>query len=478
MPKHLAIKADWKTPELLIEGSLNCAKTTVMLDKEIDALLKWPGIPILLFRWADDAVQTKLRPAFEDILDIRGIDRAWDDKKKRFEFSNGSLAYMFGLKAVSIVEQFNKIRGLGVSRLAGDQVEEMARAVAGELRGRLRPDLKATMNQTRYPFQLTFVANPDDEDFWLSKEFPTDNHVKGRKLYSLSIFDNKHLPHESVESLLRQYPEGHPKHLTMVMGQRGPNITGDPIYEGIYRKDLHHRPVVYRQTEVVYEGYEFGKHNPCWVCAQPLYAGGLAIIGGIIGEGMMLQDFLPIVQRYRHEWLPLAKIQSCAGPMGDKVESQRQRFTILNILRKAGVKLTWRDNANAPDVRLAMIENIAGYLRRRNTKGEELLAVNSDATHWLKATTEGIKEYPFLHFALEGGYVWDDHLKSVSNATVRIARDDDKFANAMRCVENIELNFTADRQTEEEIDRRRQLARQKAANSPGMSYGANSWMGF
>jgi len=137
MPIHEAIKADWKTPEILIEGSLGCAKTTVFLDKEIDALLKWPGIPILLFRWSQDAVDTKLRPAFEELLSIREVKSTWDEKKKRYVLDNGSMAYLFGLKSVSAIEQYNKIRGLGVSRIGGDQVEEAAQQVAAELRGRL-----------------------------------------------------------------------------------------------------------------------------------------------------------------------------------------------------------------------------------------------------------------------------------------------------------------------------------------------------
>ena len=72
MPIHQAIKADWRTREILIEGSLNCAKTTVALDKEIDALLKYPGIPILLFRWTEDAVTTKLKTAFDEQQPVVG----------------------------------------------------------------------------------------------------------------------------------------------------------------------------------------------------------------------------------------------------------------------------------------------------------------------------------------------------------------------------------------------------------------------
>jgi hypothetical protein len=285
MEIHLAIKRDVKMPERLIEGSLGCAKTTLGLDCEIDALIKHPGIPVLLFRWTEDAVTTKLRVAFEELCHIRGIEHSWDSKEKRYTLPNGSTAYAFGLKANSLVEEFNKIRGIGVSRIFGDQVEEVRPSVAAELRGRLRPNLAATLRNERYPMQLTFVANPSDYEFWLSKEFPESNSIKGRKMYSISIFDNKHLPQESIDSMLRQYAPDHPKYLTLVMGRRGPNVTGVPVYEGLYDKSLHWRPMAYDPRTPILESFEFGKHTPTWVCAQALRSGGLAIIGGMIGAG-------------------------------------------------------------------------------------------------------------------------------------------------------------------------------------------------
>lgn len=479
MPKHQAFKADWKTPEILLEGSLGCGKTTVGLDKEIDALMRWPGIPTLLFRWSEDAVATKLRVAFEELLSIRGITAEWEAKQKSYTFPNGSKAFMFGLKAVSLVEQFNKIRGLGVSRIFGDQVEEMQQEVAGELRGRLRPDLTATLQGRRFPFQLTFVANPEDEDFWLSKEFPVDDRIKGRKLYSLSIFDNIKLPEESRDSLIRQFPAEHPKHQTMVLGRRGPNITGIPVFEGLYKKELHLREVASDPQRPFYESFEFGKHNPTYVVGQAMYAGGLTLLGGIRGQEMVLEDFLPIVKDYRSRWIPAgAKVQTCTSPMGEKSNTVLSRFTSLDILREAGFRAIYRDNGNSPDVRLAMIEHIAGYLRRRTTTGQESIAVSNDESDWMIASREGIRESPFMHIALEAGYTWDKHFVSVSNKEVRQPREDDKFANIMHCVENIVLNFCAGQSTPEEMAKRRSASRARLASQqdqPAMG-GKAPWM--
>lgn len=480
MPIHEAIKADWRTPELLIEGSLGCAKTTLFLDKELDAVLKYPGIKSLLFRWSQDAVDTKLRPAFEELLGIRGVSAAWDGKKNRFVFENESIVYMFGLKAVSVVEQYNKIRGLGVSRIAGDQIEEMAQPVAGELRGRLRPDLTATLQGKRFPFQLTFVANPSDTDFWLSKEFPEDNHVKGRRLYSISVFDNKHLPQESKDSLIRQFPLEHPKHQTMVLGKRGPEIWGVPVFEGLYKRDIHQRATTIRTDAPIFEGFEFGKHNPTWVFAQTMYAGGLSLLGGIRAEGMVLEDFLPLVKQYRGEWFPRGvKVQSCTSPMGDKANALSTRFTSLDILRDAIGTVHYRDNGNASDVRLALIESLSGQLRRRTTTGDESIAVNNDPSRWLKASHDGVKESAFMHIAMEAGYTWDPHFVSVSSKEIKQPREDDKYANVVHCVEDIILNFLAGRPSEEEREARAFKARQEQRKqAQGVYRGPGSWMGL
>lgn len=477
MPVHEAIKADWTTPEILIEGSLNCAKTTLWIDKEIDALLRWPRIKTLMFRWSQDAVNTKLRPAFEELLAIRGLTAEWDSKTNRYTMENGSIVYMFGLKAVSMVEQMNKIRGLGISRVSGDQVEEVAPAVAGELRGRLRPDLTATtILKTVFPFQLIFVSNSEDDDFWISKEFPTDNRIKGRKCFQLSVFDNKHLPQESVDSLLRQYPEDHPKHRTMVLGKRGPRVYGVPVFEGLYRKDLHWRPVPISGTAPILESIECGKHNPVWVFAQAFHNGGIAILGGIMGLGLVLEDFLPIVEGCRAAWYPVGiTVKTCVSPMGGEKNSD-PRYTLLDVLREHDIKgAIARPDGNAADVRLAAIENISGYLRRRNASGQEALAVNNAEDRFMIESKEGSRLSPFVHHAFEGGFTWDEHPVSVGNKAVKHPREDDKFANIMHCIENIELNFCAGRKTaKEKHDRELAL---KARQSPSSALtSADSWM--
>ncbi len=431
---------------------------------------------MLLFRWSEDAVATKLKPAFEELLSIRGIEvPPWDAKEKRYLFPNGSKVYMFGLKAVSAVEMMNKIRGLGVNRAGGDQVEEMQPSVAGELRGRLRPNLTATMHRTSFPFQLTFVSNSEDDDFWLSKEFPVDNRIKGRKVFQLSIFDNKHLPQESIDSLLRQYPEDHPKHRTMVLGRRGPKSEGVPVFEGLYRKDLHWRPITIQPDLPILEAFECGKHNPVWVLGQAQRSGGLNILGGIIGLGMVLEDFLMLVQHYRRDFVPAgAVVRTCASPMASAGKSSGYSLTDV-LRRKLGTSPIIHPEGNSPIVRIAIIENIASYLRRRNANGDESFGVHNEEEKFIIATRDSSRFSPFVHHAFEGGYTWDDHCVSVGNKEVHHPREDDKFANIMHAIESLELNFCAGRDTpaQKEAKERKAMAAPSMATSGGRS---NGWM--
>lgn len=450
MPIHQAIKADWTTPEILIEGSLNCAKTTVWLDKEIDALYRYQGIKSLLFRWSQDAVDTKLRPAFEELLDIRGIGYEFDAKAKIYTFPDTpSQVHMFGLKAMSRIELMNKIRGLGVSRVSGDQVEEVDPQVGGELRGRMRPDLKATtILKQQFPFQLTFVSNSEDDDFWLSQEFPVDNRIKGRRVFQLSVFDNRHLPKESADALIRQYPEDHPRHRTMVLGRRAPRVQGVGVFDKLYRKDLHWRALPLRVSAPMIEVFVIGKHNPCYLLMQALYAGGLVVHAGILAYGMIIEDFVDRVEDKRSAWLPENATTKICIPIMGEANALNPRYTLLNVLRsRLKQKVQSREGSNSPDVRLATIENISTYLRRRNSSGEESFGINNDEDKFLIVNSEGERYTPFVHHTFEGGVTWDDHFVSVANKEFRQVREDDKYANVLNAIENVELNFCAGRLT-------------------------------
>lgn len=441
------------TPERDVEGGLGSGKTTVCLWAELNALAKYPGIWILLTRYSDDSVSTKLRPAFDQLWSLHDIytqslsEPHWDDKKKFYEFWNGSRAYAFGLKAVSVVERYEKIRGLPVSRIFVDQAEAVPGDIAIELRARLRPDIIARARGQSFPTQLTFSANPVDFDHWLAKQFPAANNLKRRKYFALGLMDNAHnLPPDMVEGMIQATPPDHPKYQTVILGQRGPNVIGDPIFEDAFDRKTHLATLPIREDAPFFEAYQVGKHNPTWVIAQRAPAGGLRVLGGIIGSGLMLEDFLPLVKQYRSEWfpdVPASRFKACTSPLGETAIQGLPRFTLLTVLKDAGVAATWKPNSNAPDVRLAMIEYVAAQLHRRTPDRQQALAIEASPSRWLlrDLSTGALTQKPFMAFAFEGGYVWSEHFVSVSNKEIRQPVEDDQYANAMHCVEDICLNF-------------------------------------
>jgi hypothetical protein len=279
--------------------------------------------------------------------------------------------------------------------------------------------------------------------------------------------------------MIQAYPETHPKHMTVILGQRGLNVIGEPIYESVFKRDVHVRPLGFLLDTPLLEAYEVGKHNPAWICGQVLHSGAVHWLGGLIGQGLVLEDFLPLVKRYRTEWFPLAtKVKSCTAPMGDKHSLHGERFTLVKFLQDSGIKLEWRDNANAPDVRLAMIEEIASRLRKR-TGTEEVIGINNDPTRWLKASRENTLSSPFLEFGFSGGYTWSEHFTSISHKEVREPHEDDWFANGQHCAEHLMLSYVAGALTGAEREARAARQHQRELDAPPTRDGGTAgWMSY
>lgn len=468
------------TAEIDIEGALMSGKTIACLWKELDAMRKYPGIPILLGRWVDDQAKTLLRTEFEKVAAIHGSTFKWHDKLNYYEMGNGSVAFVFGLKTISTdpEQRYGKIRGASFSRVYIDQAEQLPKDIAEELRARLRPDILARSKKISYPQQLTFSPNPTNFDHWLAKQFPETKIAKHRKYYSLSLFDNAHnLPPGKIEEMLATYPPEHPKHQTVILGKRGLTVTGDAIYDTTFDRATHVKAVTWDRDLQLLEDFELGKHNPVWVAAQRTRRGGLVLLGGLFGERLMLEDFLPAVRRYSAEWFvpvvgkPLT-VRTSVSPMGEHDSAGSDRYTLISLLREAKLRPTWRDNANAHDVQLGMIEYVGSMLRR------EELEINSDPSHWLSIAPDGTaKERPFMSFAFEGGYTWDPHDVSVSNKPMRHPYIDDEYSTAARCVENLVLNFVAGQPSIEDRAARTRKAAERARTQAPVNIGGKApWM--
>lgn len=474
-------KHDW-TPEIDVEGSLNCGKTTMSIWRQLEKAKRYPGIWMFAYRYSETDNKTKLRPAIELIAGIRGDKIKWDGGEMFYNFENGSRLYSFGLKAVDLLSRYDKLRGLGVSDIANDQAESTPRDIHEEVRARLRPDLRMTLMQKEYPRLLFLTPNPAGHRHFLTTDYPEDNHIEGRFYFRISIYDNVHnIGPQAVRSLESSYPSTHVKHGPLVLGKRGMTVIGDAIFEDSFQRSVHIKEVTPDLDDGYYEAFDIGKHCPSWTIAQRGYGGGWTYLAGIIGQDMFLEDFLPIVKKYRKDWfgdLEKHQVKTCYAKGGGSAVGDETRYTDINLLRDAGFHMTTRQNGSAPDVMLAMIERLAGYMRRRDARGRECIAINATETHWLRVSHEGTEMCPFLAQSFEAGAVWDEHFVSVAHRDVRRMKEDDWFEHAVRLAAALELNFGADQLSRSAQEQRLRDQRKRDEQTNGGRWESpQSWLG-
>lgn len=446
---HAEILAD-KTENLCFEGSRMSGKTWLLCAKIIQSCLDHPGILWLLCRYANEETKTKIRPEFQRILqlqDVQGVE--WDAKESAFIFperrGKQSKVSCYGLKAQSIVEHLAKIRGLGVSGVAVDQAEELDRSIAEEL--------VFAKRQPGYPHQLIYTPNPVTEDHFMADMFPEDNSIPNRKHYRLSLYDNaRNLTESTIRDLEQMYPPTHPKHKSLILGKRGVNIVGVSVYDRMFSRERNFGVFEYDEARPILEAFQHGQHHPAWVCAQRTYRGGLRILGAILGKRMFLEDFIPLVMKYRKEWFDKAVFKTCCDPPPDLGST---RYTNLHALRDAGLMPVYKPNSNAPDVREAIIQDLAALMRRDAREG---FTISNDQTRFLMASQAIVKHSKFVEEGFEAAYVWDEHMISVGSKKVRQPKADEWIDGAQRCIENLWLNFGVNAKSDFEKDREKEKA--------------------
>lgn len=426
-----------ETRAIDLEGAFRSGKTTVALWKVLKSCLDHPGIAWLICRYSDGDTQTKLKPPWREMLRRAGIVPQWDPAALCDLLPNGSRVYIFGLKAQDQVSRYSKLRGITLAGIYCDQAEELPYDVYQEFAGRL--------SQNGMPHQLLLTPNPPSEDHWLAEVFPEDQHVAGHRYYSVPIYANaENLDPETIRELEAVYQPSHAKHRSAVLGLRGLNVIGKPVYADSFRRALHVRPLTYNPDLPLCESIDFGKHHPCVVWGQFGFGGAL-LLGGLLGQDLFLEDFAPLVKQYRAQWFPdRLEVQTTCDPAGSHNNSQGVRWNGITVLREHDIHAVYKDDANAPDVRAAMIERWASYMRKRRPGGQEAFGVcaNDPADpRWVRVSARGLTPMAFLADAFEAGYVWDQHMVSVGSKQIRKPVKDGWYEHGMNCCEYLELAF-------------------------------------
>lgn len=421
--------------ELCVEGAVRASKTTICLWREHEACRRFPGIPIMLARWTEDAVFGLIVPLWNQICERAGDPQRWDAKENCYIWPHtGARIYVRGLKSQDQVLRYSKFRGLTLARIYIDQAEELPQDVYLECAARL--------SAKGFPHQITISPQAVEETHWIAKEFPIDNkHAPIRKHFALSAQDNAHNLDDSVIPMLwRLYPPSHPKHKTLVLGQRGMNVTGEPVYKAAFMRGIHEAAAEYDPLLPLEMALDFGKHHPCALFRQVSPLGQVRYLGGILGQQLYLDDFCDIVLRYRSTWFPEpVSIRECCDPAGT-VDTSHGTPGAYKTLHAKGIHPVSVPDSNSPAKRLAAVERLAAQMRKRAAdRGEAFVVSNSE--RWLRISEENTIIDRFLADGFEAGYVWDEHMVSVHNKQVRKPKKDGWYEHGQNCAEYLELNF-------------------------------------
>ena len=428
---HSRTLLDVTTYETCVEGAIRAGKTTLCLWREFNALQQSPGLYTLLARWTDNGVYGLVVPLWRSICESAGVILKWNPNEEYDELPNGSRAYVRGLKAQDQTLRYSKFRGLTLSRAYIDQAEEVPEDVYLEVTGRL--------SQSGHVHQMTISPQSVEQGHWIARRFTEANTAPDRLYVPLSVYDNAHnLPPGYIDRLISIYPPEHPKHRTLILGKRGMNVTGEPVYKNAFNRALHERPLVFNPALPLEEAIDFGKHHPCVVWRQQDVFGAVHYLGGVLGTDLYLEDFLPIVAAKRREWFGDPEIRSCCDPAGAADNSQGVTSNALTVLKQHGFYPQYEPNSNAPNVRLAMVERTAGHMRKRTPRGEAF-AVNT--SQFLRVSKSDELVDPFLADGFEAGYVWDQHFVSVGSKQIRKPKKDGWYEHGQNCAEYLELNF-------------------------------------
>lgn len=424
-----------------LEGAIRSGKTTAALWKVLYSCVTHPGIAWLICRYSDADTRTKLRPRWAEICTAAGVSTTWNASELRYELPNRATVHAFGLKAQDQLSRYAKLRGLTLAGVYVDQAEELPADLYSELKGRL--------SQSGQPQQLLLTPNPPPEDSWLAREFPEDNRHRHNRYYRVSIYDNaQNLDPAVIRSLEEAYPLGHMRRGPMILGLRGTaQGTDRPVYGALdphnpesaaFQRSRHERALAYDPRWPLYEAIDYGKRHPCVVWAQYTPQGACHVLGGLLGQDLYLEDFAPVIQRYRTQWFPDAAVLTCCDPAGTHANPHGIRVTGLQVLRDLGFAPRYHEDSNNPAVRRAMIERLAGYMRRRVASGEAF-GVSSD--RWLRIDARTAISHRFVADALEAGYVWDTIRVSVGSKQIDRPKKDGWYEHGMNCMEYLEHNF-------------------------------------
>ena len=417
------------------EGAVRAGKTTPSCAKLVEYAVAYPGIHMAATRWAQDALDAQVRPAWRDMAAKFGLTLKWHADEQFDEVvGTGSRIYLRALRSTDERSRYSKLAGLTLAVVWADQPEEIPEDV-------YRAYVPARLSQPKYPHEVWLTPNPPGESHWLAKDFPLDPKLlpKHKHYILTSVYDNRmNLGEAYISDMETAYPPGSVLRRRFIDGHRGLSIIGTPVYKGYYNRAMHEKDVEYEPEVPLLMGWDFGAHHPCCVFAQFLPWGEFRILGGVMGETMFLEDFVPVVLQYQKAWFPNpCEVRATGDPAGSAMNSQGTMKSASDVLKSFGIYPQFVTGANAGEKRFAAIQGIAGYMRRLTERGP---AFSLNSRFWV-VSKHAQRMSPVTQDALEAGYVWAEESTTKTSHGVQRPRKDGHYDHQANCLEYIYLQF-------------------------------------
>ena len=381
--------------------------------------LAFPGMAWCLSRATDEATMGVLAPIWRAWLSKNQVEVRWNASEGCDVFPNGSRVYLRGVLSTDATRRYSKLAGLTLAKWLLDEAHE----VPGDVISAFWP---ARLSQPGFPHQMLFLANPQGEDAWLSRQFPLQNPRKDREVITASVHENlRVLGAAYIKTLEEQYPPGSALHRRLVLGRRGLGNVGEAVFGGVFRRDVHVVDTLVNPDVALVCGFDWGHKHPAAVWLQFTPQGQIVVLGGVLGTDMFIEDFLPAVARWETEWFPDAGQRWYTGdPAGDAKASQGQRQSASDLARGYGFNVQTIGGANLPEVRNRAIQVMATAMRRLTAMGPGMVV---DRARWVELGpgSRVVQRSEVYIDALEAGLVWDErnyHLGQSGNVR-RIQKD-------------------------------------------------------
>lgn len=441
---------------ICLEGGTGAGKTTPLLGKVSQLVVEQPGIQCLLFRWTEDALNSQLKPAWRDFAHKCGLRLRWHPEEEYDEIlgtpdANGqnSRVYLKGLKTSQEVSKYQKIRGLNLAFIGGDQVEELPYDYFLELIARLR--------QVGYSKQFWCVCQPVPKHHWIDRTWPIDNSKPGYRYIRTNCYDNvRILGQDYIDLLERTYPEGSAERRTLLEGRRGLTVQGDPVYRGYFSRKRHEQMVPMNPELPLYEAMDFGHHHPClsWHQFEPV--GRWVVLGAVMGRDMFVEDFVPAALQYRSKWFsnPM-EVHTIGDPAGVRPDSRGSSADMVSILAELGIDLVTMPGANSVEARYAVIQAASQYMKRRALDGEEAFIV---CPRQIELSNLGPTPSEFITDGFEAGYIWDNRIVHGKGRTIRVPKKDNYYDHFMNTFEYAGQAFSPAQPTQDTVEKAERAA--------------------